>query len=259
MFNSKYSKVLTIILVIAIIGIIGVLIFLGIDYYHKFKVTSGTGEAIQEFDQYVNTVANAVINPNTNPIILSNTNPNNNVQEQPTDENLVPNIDANSLIPDSNTLPGASTSENTNSSSGGSSSSSTKPTYKGFNVIGKIEIPKTGVNLPVLDVVTPKSIETSVGKLYGPGINEVGNTVIIGHNFRNGTFFSNNKNLSKGDKIYLTDLQGKKVTYTITKKYTTGTDDFSYATRNTNGKREISLSTCTDDTKSRLIIWAQET
>ena len=28
--------------------------------------------------------------------------------------------------------------------------------------------------------------------------------------------------------------------------------------RDTNGKREISLTTCTDDTRDRLIIWARE-
>ena len=30
-----------------------------------------------------------------------------------------------------------------------------------------------------------------------------------------------------------------------------------YMTRDTNGAREISLSTCTDDSKARLIIWAK--
>ena len=131
-------------------------------------------------------------------------------------------------------------------------------TYKGFKVVGKIEIPKTDIEYPLLEKVTPQSIEASIGVLYGPGVNEVGNTVLIGHNFRNGLFFSNNKRLENGDKIYITDMEGNKITYTIYKKYTTDTNDFDYATRDTNGKREISLSTCTDDTKNRLIIWAKE-
>ena len=234
MFNSKYSKVLTVILVIAIVGIIGVLIFLGIDYYKKYTTTSDADSAISEFDGYIN---NIVANNQTNTDINTNTN-----------NDVTPDIDENTLIPDTNTQTGGN---NSNSSSNGL-------TYKGFEVVGKIEIPKTDVKLPVLGKVTPKSIEASVAVLYGPGINQVGNTVIIGHNFRNGTFFSNNKKLALGDKIYLTDMQGNKVTYTITKKYTTGTDNFDYATRDTKGKREISLSTCTDDTKSRLIIWAEE-
>ena len=46
--------------------------------------------------------------------------------------------------------------------------------------------------------------------------------------------------------------------YVIYKKYQTDSNDFSYATRTTNGKREISVSTCTDDSSARLILWAKE-
>ena len=94
--------------------------------------------------------------------------------------------------------------------------------------------------------------------LYGPGPNEVGNTVYAAHNYRNGTFFSNNKNLDLGDKIYITDGLGYKQEYTITNIYETDANDFAYATRNTNGKMEISLTTCTPDPNIRLIIWAVE-
>ena len=34
--------------------------------------------------------------------------------------------------------------------------------------------------------------------------------------------------------------------------------DFSYATRDTGGRGEISLSTCTTDASKRLVIWAAE-
>ena len=46
--------------------------------------------------------------------------------------------------------------------------------------------------------------------------------------------------------------------YTVYKKYETTAQDFNYATRDVNGRREISLSTCTDDSSKRLIIWAAE-
>ena len=85
-----------------------------------------------------------------------------------------------------------------------------------------------------------------------------GNTVLVAHNYRNGTFFSNNKKLAVGDKIYITDSSGETIEYTIYNTYTTLDSDFSYATRNTNGKREISLSTCTNDPTKRLVIWAKE-
>ena len=130
-------------------------------------------------------------------------------------------------------------------------------TYRGYNMVGTIQIPKTKVKAPIVDKVTTKSISAAVGILYGSGLNEIGNTVLVAHNYRNGTFFSNNKKLVVGDKIYITDNSGNKIEYTIYKTYTTSDMDFSYATRDTNGKREISLSTCTTDASKRLVIWAK--
>lgn len=136
--------------------------------------------------------------------------------------------------------------------------STSKITYKGYSIIGTIQIPKTNVKAPIVDKVTTQSISAAVGVLYGAGLNEVGNTVLVAHNYRNGTFFSNNKKLVVGDKIYITDSTGKKVEYIIYKTYIADEMDFSYATRNTDGKREISLSTCTTDATKRLVIWAKE-
>ena len=91
------------------------------------------------------------------------------------------------------------------------------------------------------------------------GLNKVGNTVIIGHNYRNGAFFGSNKWLDEGDKVYITDDSGDRVEYTIYKKYLTEEKDYSYATRDTNGKREITLSTCTDASNDqRIIVLAAE-
>ena len=226
--NSKYSKVLTVIWVLAIIVIVGLLIFIGIDWYKTYITGADAENGIGEFDGYINN-------------ILSNS-------EQTNTENNTEVVEPNVNI------------ENTvqNTTGGGEGSSNTGLTYKGYKVVGKIEIPKTDVSYVILDKVTPKSLETSIGLMYGAGINQVGNTVLAGHNFRNGTFFSNNKKLTEGDKIYLTDMQGNKVTYVIYHKYTTNANDFSYATRDTKGKREVSLTTCTDDTKNRLVIWAAE-
>ena len=137
-------------------------------------------------------------------------------------------------------------------------SSKSKITYKGFGVLGTMEIPKINFKYPVLEKVTKKSIENSVAFLYGAGLNEPGNSVIIGHNYRNGVFFSNNKKLSIEDKIYITDLTGRKLTYTIYNKFETTPEDTSFYQRDTNGKAEITLSTCTDDSKARLIIFAKE-
>lgn len=233
MLNSKYNKLLTTLLVVAIVAILGILIYVGIDWYKAY--TAGT-DAEDGADQF-----NSFINNNNHP----NTNQENNENSE---NNVIGNVD-DPIIDVNNTL------TNNTTNNGGSA---TKPKYKGFNMVGRIEIPKTKLNCPVLEDSSAPAIEVAVAVMYGPGINQVGNTVIIGHNYRNGTFFSNNKKIEEGDKIYLTDLSGKKVTYTVYKKYKTSTEDFDYAVRDTNGKREISLSTCTDDSKQRLIIWAKE-
>lgn len=138
-----------------------------------------------------------------------------------------------------------------------SSSSKKQQTYKGFGVLGTMEIPATNFKYPVLEKVTKKSIETAVAFLYGTGLNQPGNSVIIGHNYRNGLFFSNNKNLNIGDKIYITDNEGTKLTYTIYNKFETTPEDTSFYQRDTGGKAEVTLSTCTDDSSARLIIFAK--
>jgi len=130
---------------------------------------------------------------------------------------------------------------------------------EGYEVKGRIQIPKTGIDYPVLETVTKKSLEIAVGIAYGPGLNEVGNTIIYGHNYRrNGVFFSDNKKLANGDKVLITDQMGQTITYTIYNIYQTTPSDASFFTRDTEGRREISLQTCTDDSKGRIIIWAAE-
>lgn len=224
--NSKYSKSLTVLLVIVIIAIIGLLIYFGIDVYNKYYIEQEASDAVQEFKDNLNSIAAA--------------------EEDATD------------------ISGLSDSINITTESTSTSSSSTSTTqYMGYDVIGVIEIPATGIEYPILAdyEMSIDAMSVAIVKMYPSTIdlNEVGNTVLVGHNYRNGTFFSNNKRLETGDLIYITDLTGTTVTYEVYKKYETSTSDSEYMTRDTDGKREISLSTCTDDDQKRLIILAKET
>ena len=230
MFNSKYSKTLTIVLIIVIIAVIALLAYFAYDVYTKYAIETESGTAVEEFE-------NQFAQTNTD------TNTENMIQNA-----IDPNIDLNSIM-------------NTTGNSGNNNSEGNKVTYKGYEVIGTIEIPKTKVKYPIIkeEDVGMNSLKVAICNLYGELNAMGGNAVLVGHNYRNGTFFSNNKKLSKGDKIHITDNSGKKVTYTIYHKYETGTGDFDYATRKIKpNEREISLSTCTDDSSKRLIIWAKE-
>ncbi len=121
-----------------------------------------------------------------------------------------------------------------------------------------LNIPSLGINYPVLSDTSEELLKISLNKFWGPSPNTVGNYCIVGHNYRNSLFFSNNKKLANGDNIYITDNSGTKIKYVIYNKYETTPEDTDYMLRDTAGKKEISLSTCTDDSSKRLIIWAKE-
>ena len=140
---------------------------------------------------------------------------------------------------------------------GNKSTGATVKTYKGFAVVGTIEIPAINITYPILEKVSTKALNTSVCYLWGPGVNQPGNSVIIGHNYRNGLFFSNNGKLKNGDKIYLTDNSGNRMTYTIYNKFNATPEDSSFYQRDTGGKPEVTLSTCNDDSSQRIIIEAR--
>lgn len=223
--NSKYSNFLTIILVLVIIAIIGIIGFLGYKYYQTYITKSSSEDFVDSL------VGEDVGNNNDTSKENSNTS-----DEQ---------IEVGEVAQGSN--------------EGGASSNPKIKRYNGFIVAGTIEIPATKLKCPILDSseYSPKALETSVVEIYGAGLNKVGNTTIAGHNYRNGVFFSNNKKLNIGDKIYITDLEGKRLTYTIYNKFETKDNDSDYMVRDTQGAIEISLSTCTDDSKARLIILAK--
>ncbi len=133
---------------------------------------------------------------------------------------------------------------------------------EGYEVLAKIRIPAISIEYPVLAEVTKHSLETSICLLYTVnGINQEGNTVLIGHNYRNSLFFGKNDQLKNGDKVYLKDTTGTEIEYTIYNIFETTSNDSSFYQRDTAGKKEITLSTCTDDastTDKRLIIFAKE-
>lgn len=228
MFKSKYSTVLTIFLVILIIAIIIIITIIGINAYKNYKDEKERSKIIADLQG-----------------------------ENITDENEIDNNN----ISDENILTGEIDGNNTggNTTGGGSSSRPKTKFYKEYPMIGTIEIEKTGIEYPILLDISPKALETSVGVMYpsNPTLNEPGNVVIIGHNYRNGKFFSDNKKLVIGDKIKITDLTGKTLTYTIYEINQTSETDTEYITRPRGDNIEISLSTCTDDGKARLVILAR--
>ena len=225
MFESKYSKVLTIILVIVIVAIVILLGFLAYDYINKFSSTKQASDFVEDYQGNITTSEEDNTNNSQENVALDSTN------EVP--------------ITDSST----------------SGSSTGKKKYKGYTVVGTMKIPAINLEYPIFEEITTKALETGLIALYpnGDNINQVGNTVIIGHNYRNGMFFSNLKKLSNGAKIYVTDYRGKSVTYQVYNKFEASSTDTSFYTRDTAGLAELTLSTCTDASNDqRTIIFAKQ-
>ncbi len=222
MFNSKYSKVLTVILIVVIIGIVATVGYFVYDIYVVKAKNNKAQEVLEEFS-----------NASVRREFEEGDKKENSSAQNPLDS--INSVDSNPVT-----------------------TNPEKVYMEGYEVMGTIEIPKTNLNLPILAEVTKKSLETSVAILYGVGLNEPGNTTIVGHNYRNGLFFSDNKKLAVGDVIYITDQTGNRVAYEIYDCFQTTPSDAQYMERDTEGAREISLSTCTDNSKARLILLAKE-
>ncbi len=237
---DKYGNILTMLLVIFIVAIFGIVGYFVYDMLNSNNINENAQSAMDQFEASTQTVKNE---KNKNKVKKENKVKNEYV---PIDRNAVnPLEELNKLNADR--VPDETEQREPE-----------KVYMEDYEVKGTIEIPKTGIKYPVLDSVTKRSLEIAVGIAYGPGLNQVGNTIIYGHNYRNGLFFSDNKKLVSGDVIYITDQYGEKVTYEIYNVYQTSANDASYFTRDTEGRREISLQTCTDDSAGRIIIWAAE-
>lgn len=240
--ESKEKNVLTILLIIVVVIIIGIIGYLSYEVISQNSKQKHSEEISDEFDRLVPTISE------------------DEYEEQYGGEDIPPVIPQPSETP-VNQSGGTGGSSTTRRSSSGGGSSSSGVSVGGYWVMGTIRIPATGIKYSVFSTPSRQALERGVAVLYtANGLNQPGNTVIVGHNYRNRLFFSKNKNLKNGDKVIIKDASGLEITYTIYNKFTTNSEDASFFQRDTNGKREITLSTCTDQgakTGERIIIFAR--
>ena len=126
-----------------------------------------------------------------------------------------------------------------------------------YNTVGSINIPSIDVNYPILADTSVALLKVSVCKFWGANPNEVGNLCIAGHNYRNKRFFSKVPNLSTGDIIEITDLYKNTVKYKVYDKYTVDPKDVTCTSQLTNGKKIVTLITCTNNNKQRVVVKAE--
>ena len=136
--------------------------------------------------------------------------------------------------------------------------------YKGYKVIGIVKIPKINIEYPILEIgnIDPENakqpMKLSIIKYWGENVNDYGNLSIAGHNNKDGTMFGKTKKLQKGDIIELTDLTGQTIQYSIYDIFVTDPNDVSILLPKDEIIREVTLITCTNGNKERLILKAKE-
>lgn len=131
-------------------------------------------------------------------------------------------------------------------------------TYKGYKVSAKLEIPTISLETYVLKQYSKNALNTSVTKFWGADPNQIGNFCIAGHNFQNKNMFHDLKKLQKGDFFFISDNLIGKVKYQIYDIYTVLPEDVTCLSQQTNQNREVTLITCTSDSKKRIIVKARE-
>ena len=130
--------------------------------------------------------------------------------------------------------------------------------YKGYEITAKLEIPKINLETYVLKTYSNESLNISVVKFWGAKPNTLGNFCIAGHNFKNKNMFHNLKDLNVGDNLFIIDNNIGRIEYEIYNIYKVLPDDVGCLSQETNGEKEVTLITCTNDSSKRIIVKAKE-
>ncbi len=229
---NKTSNLLTFILIVIILTVVGIVTYYGYSYFRNLKINRDALEEIEQFDRNTPTLTLAEYEEK-----VRNGEINESEEEEKEKEN-------NQIV---------------NESLYHSSGNPELDRLFAPKLVGSIRIPKTNIRYPIYTPSGEKVLEKGIGMLTtDSGLNKTGNTTLQGHNWRNWMFFSRNHTLKVGDSVFIKDNRGVEIEYVIYKKMTVKPSDSKYITRNTNGKVEVSLSTCTNAAKDRLILLARE-
>lgn len=236
--ENKYGNLLSIMLIVAIVIVVVILGFFGYKVYNSNKTNKKAEDVVSQFDK--------------------NTDNTNNEDKDSSNNNSSEADGNNSSLQDILDNLG-----NDNSNSIYQQPGNKDTYYEGYKVIGTISIPSIDVEYPILEENTSATLKIAIVAVYpqdpANAVNKPGNLVLWGHNYKNGTFFSDIGKLTTGAKIYIKDTSGTKLEYQVYNSYETTDSDMTYATRETNGAREITLSTCSNESGKRIIVYAKQT
>ena len=118
---------------------------------------------------------------------------------------------------------------------------------EGYGYVGYVEIPALGLKLPVMSDWDYTRLEIAPCRQFGSSRTD--NLVIAAHNYD--THFGKLKELSKGDTVIFTDMEGIVSTYCIEKLETLSPDAVDTVL---NSGYDLVLDTCTKGGKTRVTV-----
>ena len=130
--------------------------------------------------------------------------------------------------------------------------------YDGYQVIGTIQISKINIEYPILIESNEETLNKSITRVGDGTVNGIGNLTLAGHNYIDGSMFGKIDELEIDDELSILDLNGNRVTYKIFDKFVTDPNDVSVLEPVQENTREVTLITCINGNKNRLILKARE-
>ena len=121
-------------------------------------------------------------------------------------------------------------------------------TLDGYEYVGYVEIPTLGLKLPVMAEWDYTRLQIAPCRQFGSSRTD--NLVIAAHNYD--THFGKLKELSKGDTVIFTDMEGIVSTYCIEKLETLSPDAVDTVL---NSGYDLVLYTCTKGGKTRVTVF----
>ena len=127
-----------------------------------------------------------------------------------------------------------------------------------YTIEATVRVPRLDIEYPVISETSEELLKISVNKYWGPAPNEIGNYCIVGHNYKSKKMFGRLSEVVSGDIVELEGVNGKIVKYSVYDIDVVDPDDTTCTSQLTNGRREVTLITCTNYGTQRLVVKARE-
>lgn len=128
--------------------------------------------------------------------------------------------------------------------------------FKGYEIIGKLEIEKIDVVLPVIAQMSTKSLKVSICHYKGELPTQPGNLIITGHNYSSGAHFGRLDEVEAGDVLVLTSPDHTEYHYEVYKTLIIKPDQAKILDE-VSYEYELTLFTCSRRGNQRFVVRAR--